>query len=94
MIDFAKRIHELAATQFRMEDREILLAAAFECPPTPACWLILEPTSTAVNCEYAWFAFGGHLVPRSLAELRSMRPRFANERIRQWFDDSPQPPVH
>jgi len=96
VFDFAARIDELAyflATHFSMQDREaleILLSALLECPRTPSVWLVLESNWLQRNCESAWFAFGGEWTPRSLAELRSMRSRLANQTIRQWLDDAPQ----
>jgi hypothetical protein len=96
MLDWGTRfddLHHYLATQYGVDDREaveILLAALVSCPRTAAPWLILETNWFSRRCDNAWFSFGGHWQPRSLAELRALRPRQANELIREWLDESPQ----
>jgi hypothetical protein len=83
-------LHHHLSAFYQIEDQEaigILLAGLIDCPRTPAVWLILETNWYSRNCEESWFAFGGAWSPRSLGELRSMRPRRANDLIGEWRDE-------
>ena len=50
---------------------ELLLSALVNCPRTASPWLILETNWYSRDCQDAWFAFGGHWTPCSLARLRA-----------------------
>jgi hypothetical protein len=97
MVDWQSRFDELnlfLRSTCSIDDSEavaILCAAALRCPRTKPVWLIIETNWFARHCENAWFSFGGYWQPRTLAELRSMRPRQANQTIVEWLDELPQP---
>lgn len=93
-IDWAARIDEVThqlAREYTVEDREaveILLAALVNCPRTPASWIILETNWFSRTCDEAWFSFGGHWMPQSLARLRARSPwRVIEAEIEEWLNN-------
>jgi hypothetical protein len=97
ILDWRDRLDELnffLNATWQINDPEvvaILAAALVSCPGTRPPWLVLETNWFSRDCSPAWFAFGGLWAPRSLAELRSLRPRQARELIREWLDESAEP---
>ena len=97
MLNWARRVEELhyyVSSTYQISDTQavdILLAAFLPVPRTPAQWLIIEINWYSCCCDSAWFSFGGTWRPRSLGEIRSMRPRKANELISEWLNE-PQVP--
>ena len=97
MLNWARRVEELhyyVASTYQISDTQaidILLAALLPVPRTPAVWLIIETNWYSRCCDSAWFSFSGTWHPRSLGEIRSMRPRKANELISEWQNKSQEP---
>src|SRR5215471_2155664 len=97
MLNWSRRLEELhyyVATTYQISDTQaidILVAALLPVPRTPAVWLIIETNWYSRCCDSAWFSFGGTWHPRSLGEIRSMRPRKANELISEWLNESQVP---
>jgi len=66
---------------------ELLLASLLvfspECPAARMS-LCLDTEWMSVDCSRAWFAFGGLTAPRSLAVIRSVRPRGVEQTVAAW----------
>jgi len=89
VIDWQARIDDLCrhlSTEHQIEDRpavEILLSALVPCPRTPVLWLILETEWLRKECDWTWFGLGQDWA-LSLSELRTMRPRYLDNQLREY----------
>jgi hypothetical protein len=92
MIDWGARLDELnffLHAAYKVDDPKavaILLSALIDCPRTQPVSLILETNWGFPDCRGAWFSFGETWNPQSLGQLRSMRPRNANQAIAAWLN--------
>jgi hypothetical protein len=97
MLDWSARLDELnffLNTTYKVDDAQavaILVSALVDCPRTQPVSLILETHWHCRECHAAWFSFGQTWKPQSLGQLRSLRPRNANQAITAWLDQPPQP---
>src|SRR5262249_45987173 len=62
-----------------------------DCPRIQPVSLIFETSWHYRECGPAWFSFGETWKPQSLGQLRSLRPRAANQAIAAWLDQPPRP---